>query len=322
MRKMKERMVVALGGNALGNTPAEQEKAVECVAKTVAALVGEGAEIILTHGNGPQVGMIHLAFEESHTLQNSIPQMPLAEASAMSEGYIGYHLQKALMREFAAQGLNTGAVSLVTQVEVSPDDAAFRRPSKPIGAFYSEQEAARFAAEHPDYTVKEDAGRGYRRVVASPRPRHIVEIDAIRTLSRAGFVVIACGGGGIPVIRDSDGALHGVEAVIDKDFAAECLAEELDADTLLILTAVDRVKIHYGTPAEKALDSMSGAEAKRYCEEGHFAPGSMLPKVEAAIAFAESREGRRAIIAALGKAPEAVRGTSGTVIEKAPALAL
>lgn len=319
---MNRRMVVALGGNALGNIPAEQEKAVERVAKTVATLVGEGKDIILTHGNGPQVGMIHLAFEKSHILQSQIPQMPLAESTAMSEGYIGYHLQKALTRELAAQGLEKSAVSLVTQIEVSPDDAAFRHPSKPIGSFYSEQEAARFAAEHPDYTVREDAGRGYRRVVASPSPRHIVEIDAIRALSRAGFVVIACGGGGIPVVRSTSGTLSGVEAVIDKDFAAERLAEELDADTLLILTAVERVMIHYGTPAEKPLDSLTTAKARRYCEEGQFAPGSMLPKVEAAIAFAESREGRRAIIAALQKAPEALRGTSGTVIEKAPALAM
>lgn len=317
---MKERIVVALGGNALGNTPTEQQKALERVAKTIAELIREGKEIILTHGNGPQVGMIHLAFEESHALQSHIPQMPLAEATAMSEGYIGYHLQKALIRELEAQKLDTGAVSLVTQVEVSPDDAAFHRPSKPIGTFYSEQEAARFTAEHPEYTLKEDAGRGFRRVVASPRPRHIVEIDAIRALSRAGLVVVACGGGGIPVIRDSDGSLRGVEAVIDKDFAAERLAEELDADTLLILTAVEQVMLYYGTSAEKPLDTVSAAEARRYCEEGHFASGSMLPKVEAAIAFAESREGRRAIIAALENAAAGVRGASGTVIEKHPEL--
>lgn len=310
------RLVVALGGNALGNTPGEQQKAVTRVAKTVVDLIEGGAEVVLTHGNGPQVGMIHLAFDRASGTDKNIPFMPLAESTAMSEGYIGYHLQKALCDEFAARGENRVAVSLVTQVEVDENDPAFRDPQKPIGAFYSAEEAARFRAEHPNATLREDAGRGYRRVVASPMPRHICEIDAVRRLLAAGGTVIACGGGGIPVVRGKDGRLHGADAVIDKDLAAERLAEELDADALLILTAVDRVKLNYGTPGELALEKMTVKEARRYMEEGHFAPGSMLPKVAAAVAFAESGEDRYAVIASPEKASEALTGASGTVIEQ------
>lgn len=306
---MRRRIVLALGGNALGSTPKDQEAAVARVAKAVADLTEAGAALVLTHGNGPQVGMIHTAFEES----THAPAMPLAEATAMSQGYIGYHLQKAINEELLARNIGKKAISLVTEIEVSERDPAFADPSKPIGAFYSEQEAVRFRAEHPNTILKEDAGRGYRRVVASPRPMHILAIDAIRTLAEEGFLVIACGGGGIPIMRRHEGPV-GAEAVVDKDFAAELLAEELDADDLYILTAVDRVAIHYNTPAEKPLDTISVAEAKRYCREGHFAPGSMLPKVEAAILFAESREGRRAVIASLEKAADALHGRSGTVI--------
>lgn len=310
----KGRLVVALGGNALGNTPAEQQAALTRVAVTVLDLMENGTEVVLTHGNGPQVGMIHLAFEVASGNQAKIPSMPLAEATAMSEGYIGYHLQKALCDEFAKRHTGGTAVSLITQVEVDKNDPAFRNPQKPIGAFYSAAEAARFREEHPDAVMKEDAGRGYRRVVASPKPRHITEIAAIRRLLAAGVTVIACGGGGVPVIREEDGRLRGVDAVIDKDLSAERLAEELDANALFILTAVDRVKLNYGTPEETAIGRMTPAKARRYIDEGHFAPGSMLPKVEAAIAFAESGKGRRAVIASLEKAPEALSGTSGTII--------
>lgn len=311
-----ERLVVALGGNALGNTPEEQREAVTRVAKTVADLIESGAEVVLTHGNGPQVGMIHLAFEVASGKGEKIPPMPLAESTAMSEGYIGYHLQNALMAEFEARRMNRVAVSLITQVEVEENDPAFRDPKKPIGAFYSAEEAARFREEHPGAVLKEDAGRGYRRMVASPKPRHITELAAIRQLLAAGVTVIACGGGGVPVIRGADGKLHGTDAVIDKDLSAERLAEELGADALFILTAVDRVKLHFGTPEERAVEEMTTDEARRYIAEGHFAPGSMLPKVEAAIAFAESGKERRAVIASLEKAPEALSGASGTIIRQ------
>lgn len=315
-RQKPQRLVVALGGNALGNTPEEQQQAVIRVAKTVAELIKGGAEVVLTHGNGPQVGMIHLAFDRASGTDKKIPRMPLAESTAMSEGYIGYHLQKALCDEFAVRGEERVAVSLVTQVEVDRNDPAFLDPTKPIGAFYSAEEAVRFREEHPGATLREDAGRGYRRVVASPKPRHICEINAIRQLLAAGVTVIACGGGGVPVIREKSGRLAGVDAVIDKDLAAERLAEELGADALFILTAVDRVKLNYGTPEELALGKMTVKEAHRYMEEGHFAPGSMLPKVEAAVAFAESGKDRYAVIASLEKASEALSGTSGTVVRQ------
>lgn len=310
------RLVVALGGNALGNTPEEQREAVTRVAKTVADLIESGAEVVLTHGNGPQVGMIHLAFEVASGKGEKIPPMPLAESTAMSEGYIGYHLQNALMAEFEARRTERVAVSLITQVEVEENDPAFRDPKKPIGAFYSAEEAARFREEHPGAVLKEDAGRGYRRMVASPKPRHITELVAIRQLLAARVTVIACGGGGVPVVRGADGKLHGTDAVIDKDLSAERLAEELGADVLLILTAVDRVKLYFGTPKERSVEEMTTGEARRYIAEGHFAPGSMLPKVEAAIAFAESAKGRHAIIASLEKAPEALSGASGTIIRQ------
>lgn len=310
------RLVVALGGNALGNTPKEQREAVTRVAKTVADLLDGGAEVVLTHGNGPQVGMIHLAFEVASGKGEKIPPMPLAESTAMSEGYIGYHLQNALLSEFEARRMNRVAVSLITQVEVEENDPAFRDPKKPIGAFYSAEEAARFREEHPGAVLKEDAGRGYRRMVASPKPRHITELVAIRQLLAAGVTVIACGGGGVPVVRGADGKLHGIDAVIDKDLSAERLAEELGADALFILTAVDRVKLYFGTPKERSVEEMTTGEARRYIAEGHFAPGSMLPKVEAAIAFAESGKERRAVIASLEKAPEALSGASGTIIRQ------
>ena len=310
------RLVVALGGNALGNTPKEQREAVTRVAKTVADLIESGAEVVLTHGNGPQVGMIHLAFEVASGKGEKIPPMPLAESTAMSEGYIGYHLQNALLSEFEARRMNRVAVSLITQVEVEENDPAFRDPKKPIGAFYSAEEAARFREEHPGAVLKEDAGRGYRRMVASPKPRHITELVAIRQLLAAGVTVIACGGGGVPVVRGADGKLHGTDAVIDKDLSAERLAEELGGDALFILTAVGRVKLYFGTPKERSVEEMTTGEARRYIAEGHFAPGSMLPKVEAAIAFAESGKERRAVIASLEKAPEALSGASGTIIRQ------
>lgn len=311
---MEPRIVIALGGNALGKTPQEQKARIDQVSGALVGLIEKGYEIIVTHGNGPQVGMIQAAFEDSSKANTHVAQMPLAECSAMSEGYIGYHLQSGLLRELRRRGMPWEVATLITQVEVDPNDAAFETPSKPIGAFYSAEEAQHLREAEPNAVFAPDAGRGYRRMVASPKPQHIVEIRSIKNLLDNEFVVIACGGGGIPVVRRGDGDFVGVDAVIDKDLAAERLAEEINADSLFILTAVDRVALHYGTPEEKQLSSMTIQEAIRYCEQGHFAPGSMLPKVQAAISFAQSAPGRKAIICSLEKAPEALDGRSGTVI--------
>ena len=311
---MEPRIVIALGGNALGKTPTEQKQRIDEVAGALVGLIEKGYEIIVTHGNGPQVGMIQLAFNQSAEANTRVPLMPLAECTAMSEGYIGYHLQAGLLRELRRRGMPWEVATLITQVEVDANDPAFAAPTKPIGSFYTAEEVERLREKEPNTVFASDAGRGYRRMVASPKPRHIVELRSIKNLLDNEFVVIACGGGGIPVIRRGEGNFVGVDAVIDKDLAAEKLAEEVGADHLFILTAVDRVALHYGTPAEKALSSMSAEEARAYCKEGHFAPGSMLPKVEAAIAFAESAPGRRAIICSLENAPLAIDGASGTVI--------
>ena len=311
---MEPRIVVALGGNALGNTPEEQQSRIERGAGALIDLISEGWEIIVTHGNGPQVGMTHLAFSEGAKQNERIAPMPLGECTAMSQGYIGYHLQAGLSRELRRRGMPWQVATVVTRVEVSREDPAFLHPAKPIGSFYTEAQAREMEKKDPSLHFTEDAGRGYRRVVASPKPQHIVEIRSIRNLLDNEFVVIACGGGGIPVVKRAPGDYVGVEAVIDKDLAAEKLAEEIGADTLFILTAVDRVCLHYGTSEEKPLSHLTVEEAERYCAEGHFAPGSMLPKMQAAIAFAKSAPGRRAVIASLTNAPKALSGESGTVI--------
>lgn len=311
---MEPRIVVALGGNALGNTPEEQQARIEESAEALVDLISGGWEIIVTHGNGPQVGMTHLAFAEGAKQSERIAPMPLGECTAMTQGYIGYHLQAGLSRELRRRGMPWQVATIVTRVEVSPEDPAFLHPAKPIGGFYTKAEAEELEEKDPALHFKEDAGRGYRRVVASPKPQHIVELRSIRNLLDNEFVVIACGGGGIPVVKRGHGDYLGVEAVIDKDLAAEKLAEEIGADALFILTAVDRVCLHYGTPEEKQLSHLTVEEAERYCAEGHFAPGSMLPKVQAAIAFAKSAPGRRAIIASLEHAAKALTGESGTVI--------
>ena len=311
---MEPRIVVALGGNALGNTPEEQQSRIEWGAGALIDLISEGWEIIVTHGNGPQVGMTHLAFSEGAKQNERIAPMPLGECTAMTQGYIGYHLQAGLSRELRRRGMPWQVATVVTRVEVSREDPAFLHPSKPIGGFYTKQQAKRLEEESPHLHFKEDAGRGYRRVVASPKPQHIVELRSIRNLLDNEFVVIACGGGGIPVIKRAPGDYVGVEAVIDKDLAAERLAEEIGADALFILTAVDHVCLHYGTPQEKKLTHVSVEEAEHYCNEGHFAPGSMLPKMQAAIAFAKSAPGRRAVIASLENAAKALTGECGTVI--------
>ena len=305
---MSKRIVIALGGNALGNTPYEQIKLVEQTAKPIADLIANGNQVIIAHGNGPQVGMINLGMSTAAEAGAIKSDMPFPECGAMSQGYIGYHLQNAIGNELTARGISKDVATVVTQVLVDENDPAFQRPSKPIGAFYDKETADRIVAER-GYTFVEDAGRGYRRVVPSPKPVDVIEKNMVNALVDQGFVVITVGGGGIPAIR-KDGRLVGTPAVIDKDFASAKLAELVRADALVILTAVDRVAINWGKPNQESLDEMTVEQAERYCEEGHFAPGSMLPKVKAAISFAKT--GGEAIIASLENAEAAVRGESGT----------
>lgn len=306
------RIMIALGGNALGNTPEEQMELVKGTAKPIADLIEQGHEVILAHGNGPQVGMINLAMEIAATGNENIPGMPFPECGAMSQGYIGYHLQNAIRGELLKRNLNVPVATIVTQVIVSKEDPAFENPSKPIGGFYTREEAEVLAKEK-GYKMKEDSGRGYRRVVPSPIPVDVVEKETIKNLINAGNIVIAVGGGGIPVVAEGT-ELIGVSAVIDKDFASEKMGEIVEADYLFILTAVDRVAINFGKPDQISLDKMSTTEAYEYIEQKQFAPGSMLPKVQAAIRFAGSKKGRKAIIASLDKAKEALTGQSGTIV--------
>lgn len=306
------KIVIALGGNALGNTPEEQKKLIEQTVIPIVDLIEDGHQIVIVHGNGPQVGMINLGMNTAADMNVIKADIPFPECGAMSQGYIGYHLQNGLQAEIYKRKLERYVSTIVTQVMVDPNDPAFTHPTKPIGAFYSKEDAERLT-ETKGFVMKEDAGRGWRRVVASPKPVDIVEIDPVRTLLDNGQIVITCGGGGIPVIDDG-AKLVGVPAVIDKDASAAKLAEQLGADILIILTAVEYVAINFGRPDQKELEHITVAEAKRYCAEGQFAPGSMLPKVEAAVAFVQQHSGRKAIIAALEKADSAVRGESGTTI--------
>ena len=314
---MGKRIVLALGGNALGNNLPEQMIAVKKTASAIVDLIEEGDDLVIAHGNGPQVGMIQKAMTEL-TRANPAKYItcPLSVCVAMSQGYIGYDLQNALREELLDRGIDIGCATVLTQVEVDPDDPAFKHPTKPIGAFMTKEEADKLVRER-DYEVMEDAGRGYRRVVASPRPVSIVEIDTIRALVETNHVVVACGGGGIPVFRTVGHHLKGAAAVIDKDFAAEKLAEQLDADVLIILTAVEKVAIHYGKPDEEWLAKMTPEEARKYMAAGEFAPGSMLPKVQAAVEFVESKPGRRALITLLEKAKDGIAGKTGTLFYEA-----
>ena len=310
-----KKLVIALGGNALqeAGKPATAQAQLEVVEKTseyIADIVERGYEVIVAHGNGPQVGRIVI---QNEVASASTPAMPFDVCGAMSQGMIGYHIQQGLSKVLRHRGINKNVVTVVTQVVVDKDDPKFKAPSKPIGPFYTEEEAKAIAAEK-GYTMKEDAGRGWRRVVASPLPVEIVELDAVKTLNDAGFVVVTVGGGGIPVVRNEAGDLEGVAAVIDKDLASEKLARDMDADALVILTAVEKVSINFKKPDQKDLDRMSAAEAKQYIKEGHFAPGSMLPKIEAALNFVESKPGRIAIITSLDKAVDAIEGRAGTTI--------
>ncbi len=311
---MPERIVIALGGNALGNNLPEQMIAVKQTAKAIADLIEQGHQVVIAHGNGPQVGMIQNAMAE---LTRSDPEKyipcPLSVCVAMSQGYIGYDLQNGLREELLDRGINKGVATVLTQVEVDPADPAFQNPTKPIGAFMTKEEADALVKER-DYKVVEDAGRGYRRVVASPKPVSIVEIQSIQDMVEAGLVVVACGGGGIPVFKTEGHHLKGAAAVIDKDFASETMAEQLNADRLIILTAVEKVAVNFGKPDQRWLDSLTPEEARRYMDEGQFAPGSMLPKVQAAVKFAESRPGRKALITLLEKAGAGVAGETGTTI--------
>lgn len=310
---MGKRIVIALGGNALGNNLPEQMIAVKKTARAIVDLIEEGHQVILSHGNGPQVGMIQKAMAE---LTRSEPDKyipcPLSVCVAMSQGYIGYDLQNALREELLDRGISKGVATVLTQVEVDPADPAFQHPSKPIGAFLSREAAA--ALESQGVPVMEDAGRGWRRAVPSPQPRRLVELETVRLLMEAGQVVIAGGGGGIPVRAAEDGSLQTVDAVVDKDFVAGLLARDLDADLLLILTAVEKVAIHFGKPNQRWLTHMTLPVAEEYIAQGQFAEGSMLPKVQAAVRFGRSKPGRQTLITLPGKVSEALRGQTGTLI--------
>lgn len=308
------RIVIALGGNALGSNLPEQMAAVRQTARAIADLVEDGHDIVITHGNGPQVGMLQQAMAE---LTRSDPEKyipcPLSVCVAMSQGYIGYDLQNALREELLDRGIAKGVSTVLTQVEVDSGDPAFLSPTKPIGAFMSREEAEKMTRER-GYSIAEDSGRGYRRVVASPMPRAIIELESIRDMVEAGLVVIACGGGGIPVFKTEGHHLKGAAAVIDKDFASALLADRLNADRLVILTAVERVCVDFGLESQRGLDRITVSEAEKYIAQGQFGKGSMLPKVEAAVRFVRGGEGREALITLLQKAGDGLRGKTGTRI--------
>ena len=311
-----KKIVIALGGNALqeAGKPATAEAQLDVVEKTaeyIADIIEAGYKVVVAHGNGPQVGRIVLQNEYAVPVT---PAMPFDVCGAMSQGYIGYHIQQGLTKVLRSRGNKTEVATVVTQVLVDQNDPKFKNPSKPIGPFYTEEEA-KTIAEEKGYVMKEDAGRGWRRVVASPVPVAIEEINAVKCLVDNGFITITVGGGGIPVIRNEQGQLEGTAAVIDKDLASEKLAEDLDADALVILTAVEKVSINFKKPNQKDLDTLSIDEAKQYISEGHFAPGSMLPKIEAAVKFVESKPGRISIITSLDKAVEALAGKAGTTVK-------
>ena len=290
--------------------------AVKTTAKALCDLIEEGHQVVVVHGNGPQVGMINNAMSALSREDENQPNTPLSVCVAMSQAYIGYDLQNALREELRIRGfVRTPVVTVVTQVRVDPNDPAFENPSKPIGKFLTKEEADHQAKAY-GHIMKEDAGRGYRRVVASPKPVEIVEQDAINSLVDANKIVICCGGGGIPVVLNGH-HLKGASAVIDKDYASCLLAKELDADMLIILTAVEKVAVNFGKENEEWLDDITVDDAKKYINEGQFAPGSMLPKVQAAVDFASSKEGRTAMITLLQKAKDGIQGKTGTHIHLA-----
>ncbi len=307
-------ITIALGGNALGKTPAEQQENIAKAVPSLVDLITQGHKIILTHGNGPQVGMIYKSFEFGATNGDKIARIDLQECTAMSQGYIGYHLQQGIKKELRRLDMPWHVSTVVSQVEVDPNDPSFNKPTKPIGDFYTEKEVKAFMKENADQIFKEDAGRGWRRVVASPKPIFIVEQDSILNLLDHKFIVITCGGGGIPVVKDINGDYQGVSAVIDKDFSAAMLADLVEAHYLFILTAVECVSLNFGTKKEKKIKEMSSKQARKYIKSGQFAEGSMLPKIEAALRFVESAPGRKTVITSLEKAHLAMGGDVGTVI--------
>ena len=308
----KKKVVIALGGNALGKDIEEQKEAVAKTAKVIVDRAQQGLEIIVTHGNGPQVGMIQNAMDNLIVMQQNYKQVPLPTSVAMSQGYIGIDLQNAIKYELLSRNIDGKVSTILSQVEVDPKDLAFDNPTKPIGRFLTKEEAEENEAN--GIRCMEDAGRGYRIVVASPMPKRIRELETIKTLVGAGHIVITCGGGGIPVISDEDGRLVGVNAVIDKDNASSLLAAQLGADHLVILTAVEKVAVNWGKENQEWLSDLTVEQAKEYIAQEQFAKGSMLPKVEAAIRFAESGEGRHALITLLDKAAAGIAGETGTVI--------
>ena len=309
---MSKKIVIALGGNAFGDTPKEQLEAVKKTAGPIVDLIEEGNQVILTHGNGPQVGMINTALGKAAEIDDKIPDIDFPECGAMSQGYIGFHLQSAVREELRNRNMSKSVASIITQVIVDKNDKAFENPTKPVGIFYTKEEAEKIEKEK-GYIMAEDSGRGYRRVVPSPMPEKIVEAEIIRDLVEKEHVVITVGGGGIPVIENGN-QLQGIPAVIDKDFASERLAELLEADYLIILTGVEKAAVNFGKPDQKWLDEISVSEAEQYIKEGHFAPGSMLPKVEAAIKFIKSNPDKKALITSLEKAKDGINGLTGTVI--------
>lgn len=318
MSKDKNKIVIALGGNALqadtkDKSALSQLRTSKETSIPIVDLIEEGHQVIIAHGNGPQVGQIVATYEaaSNENFMNSI--MPFPECGAMSQGYIGYHLQQSIREELVKRNLQKSVGTIVTQVIVDENDPAFKNPTKPIGSFYSKEEALDMETKY-GFVMKEDSGRGYRRVVASPEPMDVVESPIIKTLVNEGHIVITVGGGGIPVIQRENGVLEGIPAVIDKDFASEKIAEILDADLLIILTAVERVAINFGKPNQEELSQITVEEAYKYIEEGHFAPGSMLPKIKAALKFVESGPNRKALITSLEKAKEGIAGETGTII--------
>ena len=307
-----KKIVIALGGNALGDTAIEQQQLVEETAKPIVDLVEDGNQVIIAHGNGPQVGMINLSMNYAYENDIIKGEMPFPECNAMSQGYIGYHLQNAIGNELRNRGIKKDVTCVITQVVVDEQDVAFKEPTKPIGAFYEKSVADKIKSEK-GWSFVEDAGRGYRRVVASPKPIDVVEKNVIDSLVKSGSIVITVGGGGIPVV-EKNGKLEGVPAVIDKDFASAKLAEIINADSLIILTAISKVCINYGKANQQELSHLTIDECKKYIAENQFAPGSMLPKILACMSFAST--GKEAIIADLKNAKKALKGESGTIITK------
>lgn len=308
------KIVIALGGNALGSSPDEQLSLVKSTAKSLVGAIVDGNQVIISHGNGPQVGAINLGMNYAAEHDQG-PSFPFPECGAMSQGYIGYHLQQSIQNELSNKKVKQSVVTLVTQIEVESDDPAFESPSKPVGAFYSKEEAEKIAHEK-GYVFKEDAGRGYRQVVASPMPKKIIELSSIKELVDNGHVVIASGGGGVPVVKNIDNSLHGQPAVIDKDRSSALLADNINADKLVILTAVDFAYINFGKSNQEPLREINSSQAKKLIDDKQFSEGSMLPKIEACLDFVSKDATREAIITSLDSLDDALSGKKGTRIVK------